>query len=867
MSELLGEARILIRPDTTAFRAQLEEQLAFARKPVVIPVTAGTGGTGAFTAAQKEAEASALGLADAAQVQASALGRDAVILGTATEATAALAGAQTVTAARTAALTAQQKEQAAAALVTARRTTQLEHGVASTTLSQFGLRGATLAASGAFIAGAAAVTLLSRTLKEAVGSAEDLELSTERLKETVGDLTATQVTAWAGGLANSLGIAKVQAVDFAATLLALFKNFGVTGQSAVGMSEELIKVAGNLSLIQHVPVEAVLTGIQRGLAGNGRALRAFNIFVDQSRVAQEALVETGKQQASQLTRSELVTARYNIILRDSADRMDAFSVSSHNLTAQQRILAANVKNAETEIGGPLVFALNAAITSVNNLISDFTAVGGAATDLAGKIPFLGTALDKLHLPFQKVAGDAISLGVRAALLGPALGIASVAFDKIRDHTKHAGDQLSVFDSIASNVTKSVEKLADALNKIPAAQAKRARGAATGLEFQQLKIQTGLAPGGRSAEEDNLRAQIEQDKKIVALSKSGTKARRDALNALHGDQEELKALIAQDAADAKTTAQQAADAAKSAADAAKAAAEKLAQSQADATTAFVESFSRGQERLQNRLSLATTPTAQLNINKQIVIAFRNEIEAIRKRIRDMHLHGQAIQIAKQAIHDIGQEIFKTRNDIRDETKQAAQDRTDTASQILQINIQIAQTSGNKAAQARADKAYIAFLDDQIRKAKGNRLKIKQLKLERAQTEADLNSLNQQTQKGTSAAQALAKTEFAFLQTLQGFGTNLIGNLIPGGSTGGLVGGTTGPVGASQPKTVSLGGAAGATAGVRPVSSGQGNTQITLLREILHALHQGNRGREHPEARREHRVGAAAIDYATGGTHGM
>ena len=40
MSEFLAEARILVRPDTTRFRAELESALAAAtKKPVVVPVT------------------------------------------------------------------------------------------------------------------------------------------------------------------------------------------------------------------------------------------------------------------------------------------------------------------------------------------------------------------------------------------------------------------------------------------------------------------------------------------------------------------------------------------------------------------------------------------------------------------------------------------------------------------------------------------------------------------------------------------------------------------------------------------------------------------------------------------------------------
>lgn len=86
MSEFLAEARILVRPDTTKFRAELEAQLrtAVGKAPVVVPVTAAfagtTGATTQFAAAQQAATGAATAFSDVQARQNALLGRGAVLL-------------------------------------------------------------------------------------------------------------------------------------------------------------------------------------------------------------------------------------------------------------------------------------------------------------------------------------------------------------------------------------------------------------------------------------------------------------------------------------------------------------------------------------------------------------------------------------------------------------------------------------------------------------------------------------------------------------------------------------------------------------------------------------------------------------------
>ena len=67
------------------------------------------------------------------------------------------------------------------------------------------------------------------------------------------------------------------------------------------MSEQLVKLAADMAAFKNVPLETALKAITLGLVGNSRGLRQFQVQLNQARVDEEALRETGKKHAKELT--------------------------------------------------------------------------------------------------------------------------------------------------------------------------------------------------------------------------------------------------------------------------------------------------------------------------------------------------------------------------------------------------------------------------------------------------------------------------------------------------------------------------------------------------------------------------------------
>ncbi len=180
--QFIATAQILVRPNTSQFRVDLEKQLqTVLARPVRIPVVpvvapaafaGAVAGTAAFSAAQAEAAASTAITADA--------------LATATTISRQYAGAMDLSAISTKALVVAQEQEVvaanAAAAAQARTQAGVTKGIVAQGASLLGLRAGTLAASSAFIGGTVAVLAFSK----AVQSAASLETELNVFRTTAG---------------------------------------------------------------------------------------------------------------------------------------------------------------------------------------------------------------------------------------------------------------------------------------------------------------------------------------------------------------------------------------------------------------------------------------------------------------------------------------------------------------------------------------------------------------------------------------------------------------------------------------------------------------------------------------------------------
>lgn len=216
-------------------------------------------------------------------------------------------------------------------------------------------------ASASFLGGAGFVA----AVKSSVEAASNLEEQLSKSDIVFGN-SAKVVEAWSKTTVNSMGLAEDQALQTASSFGALLRPLGITGQEAAKQSEQLTQLGADLAAFYNTDLRSALDALQSGLTGQVRPLRAYGVLLSATRVAQEALRETGKKHASQLTDQEKVVARLAIIYKDTGQAQGNFALTSKDLAQQEKILQANMRQLQIALGVALVPAITHVVTAINN---------------------------------------------------------------------------------------------------------------------------------------------------------------------------------------------------------------------------------------------------------------------------------------------------------------------------------------------------------------------------------------------------------------------------------------------------------------------------------------------------------------------
>lgn len=261
MSEILAEARVIIRPDTTGFRALLQSEVLAAAKGVTAPVTvtpiaATVGASQAALAAQTTAATTAI------NAETIALQRQGAAAVQASVATRSFTTTQS----------------------------QLQKGVIASAAGVTGLRGAVLAASSPFLIAAVSVTAFAKALQSAV----ELDTRLRTFEVTIG-ATAEQmaeVREQAKLLGRDISLPGVSAGDAAEALLTLARA-GLTVEDSLEGARGVLQLAtaaeisnADASLLAASALNAF------GLAGSS-AVDVADLLTNAANASQASINEMG----------------------------------------------------------------------------------------------------------------------------------------------------------------------------------------------------------------------------------------------------------------------------------------------------------------------------------------------------------------------------------------------------------------------------------------------------------------------------------------------------------------------------------------------------------------------------------------------
>lgn len=269
--------------------------------------------------------------------------------------------------------------------------------------------------------------------------------------------------------------------------------------------------------------------------------------------------------------------------------------------------------------------------------------------------------------------------------------------------------------------------------------------------------------------------------------------------------------------------------------------------------------RVREARQNRLTIAETNVQLARLTEDTL---RDDKAAFRHLIRVLIERLKATRIASAAGRQALLALRQARQDLADVFAEERQDRLDAQEDLLRDRLTLAGFTEDKSDDEKALRDQIAFYKRRSRDQKLTAAERRKYLIQLRQAQKDLKDLRaEEKATGDEARKAAASAQFEFLQTQQGFAANLLGNLIPGGATGGLLsaaeaqaaGGATreprdtGNVadGRRTPQaTLTEAQASGDSR--KGITQGQANQLIALTRQMLGALTEIKGGAAHPEA---------------------
>jgi TP901 family phage tail tape measure protein len=939
VSEPTAEVFVLVRPDLTKFRAELEAELrALGTKGINIPVNVG-GPTTARQAGAIQAQVAGIGTAASRAVHPLDATAAAIRnLGVSTGQTVRVSGdyvavAQTLPptlrqqaiaseqAARAAndlllaekgltranvemAATAKSsgtalKAEAAAAVAAAGRISTFQRGIASTAASLLGLRGATLAASAPFLAGAVAITVFAKAIGQAVSFDRELNVLQATTAATADEMK--RAGAEARALGRDINLPGVSAQDAAQSITELAKA-GLDLEQAMDGARGALELATAANIDNAQAVELVASALNAFQLPGNEAVHVADSLANAANNAQGSIVDIGialHQSAAvahqaglsfsttvtfltALARAGLsssdagtslrtailrlinpvgkardVLKSLNIELRDQAGniRPDVFAQIGNAIRgmtrAQQDATLAILGGQDairsfailSQLSADEVAALTAEIdkqgTALNLAASRTKGLAGAGEQLKNNATELGITIGHVLSPALKEAADNANI-----LLSDLIDLIDVAKQGINP-IKGLSDSLGV-TGVAAKALK-FGFLASVSGAVAAVEAYRLltkssqeveqQGGLTAASFRNLQgpidfVRRGLLGAAEAftfasqearsfdgvtlthitGELNNLleklldvqiaggtlsqqlavlaEARIQAEKAVQAITAQPGQANKGVAEQRRAAKEQLLDIAnrqKQINEQIKTNAEKAAADRKAAAQAAQ---KKL--DEADQALLAALGLRRG--GIENKLAQAGLTTSlqdDIRFQRALTEELKRERAIVQRNIHDEQLKAQQTQQLTAAIISsesaTRQLIVQQRAEAKareEARKERVRERRDRAQESRELDVQIAQAKDNQRQELTAHQALLKYLIQRRQHSTKGSLEYKRLTLEIEQERKAIRELNEAQKKLTDDFKAL---QFEFLQTQQGFASNLLSNILPTATFAGTVGG--------------------------------------------------------------------------------
>lgn len=315
----------------------------------------------------------------------------------------------------------------------------------------------------AAIPAAAALAGLAAAAGPAISAASDLEENLSKVNVIFGE-GAKEIEEFAKTAATALGQSQNAVLQAAGTFGTFGKAAGLGGLELATFSNDFTALASDLASFNNTSPEEAINAIGSALRGEAEPLRKFGVLLNDATLKEAALSLGIYEGSGALTAQQKILAAQEVIYKQTGDAQGDFGRTSDGLANSQRILTAQIKDLQVEIGKALLPVVKAVLPLLKDFASWATANPGAFKIIGAAIAGIAASIVAVNIAMALNPFGIIMIGIGALITG--LTIAYTKFEGFRTVVQSVMNSIiGYFEGVANAFISLINVVVRGINLI------------------------------------------------------------------------------------------------------------------------------------------------------------------------------------------------------------------------------------------------------------------------------------------------------------------------------------------------------------------------------------------------------------------
>lgn len=256
---------------------------------------------------------------------------------------------------------------------------------------------------GTVIASAFVVRSLVSFGKECVELGSNIAEVQNVVDVAFGDM-AYKIEAFANTSIQQFGMSRLATKKTASTYMAMAKGMGMADDAASDMAISLTGLSGDVASFFNISQELADVKLKSVFTGETETLKDLGVVMTQANLKAFALEQGITKDIAAMNQAELVSLRYNFVLKQLALANGDFARTSDSWANQTRILSMQWQEFMSIVGQSLITVLTPLVKTLNTVVSSLISVANTINSVVSSL-FGGT-----NQQIQQTQANAAAVG-------------------------------------------------------------------------------------------------------------------------------------------------------------------------------------------------------------------------------------------------------------------------------------------------------------------------------------------------------------------------------------------------------------------------------------------------------------------------